>query len=134
MRSAMPQPLAAAETSRKGQVAAGDRCIALRNHAPDKIKPRRQAVRTTKRRHGTIHVKEPGGMTEPLPPLTVDESYKPISGFALGGLILSGGFAALVFLSAAVAVVKGAPIFYPTWLLLTPILGFVLCFMGRNRI
>jgi hypothetical protein len=82
---------------------------------------------------------EPRGMSEQLPPATGapatgEETYKPISGLALGGLILSGIFAGLVVFSTAVALVKGAPIFLPTWLLLTPIVGFILCLVGRNQI
>ncbi len=73
-------------------------------------------------------------MSEPLIPSTSEESYQPISGFALGGLSVAAGFAALVLLSALVAVVKGAPIFFPLWLLLAPIVAFVLCLMARNQI
>jgi hypothetical protein len=73
-------------------------------------------------------------MSEPLPPSTGDQAYQPISGFALAGLVLSAGFAALVLLSAIVAIVKGSPIFYPPWLLMTPIAAFVLCVVGRNQI
>lgn len=71
-------------------------------------------------------------MTDPtLPP---DETYKPISGMALVGLFFAVVFAALVLLSVGVGVVKGAPIFYPIWLLVLPIAGFVLCLAARNQI
>src|SRR5688572_23490066 len=73
-------------------------------------------------------------MNEPLPPSPGDEGYRPISGLALGGFIVSVVFAGLVLVSAAVALFKGAPIFYPMWVLLLAVVGFGLCFAGLTRI
>lgn len=73
-------------------------------------------------------------MSDSLPPSTGEETYQPISGFALAGLFVSAGFALLVLLSAGIAIVLGAPVFYSRWLLLMPIAGFVLSLVGRNQI
>lgn len=67
-------------------------------------------------------------------PTTDNDAYKPISGFALTSLFLGGGFAALALLSAGVGIVKGAPIFYPIWLLLVPIAGFIFGLLARKQI
>ena len=73
-------------------------------------------------------------MSEPIIPAASDEAYRPLSGLALGGFLMSSIFAGLVLFSAAVGLVKGAPIFYPLWILLFAIIGFALCYSGMNQI
>lgn len=77
-------------------------------------------------------------MSEPLSPPTQspgsDPVYQPISGFALAGLIISAGYAAVVLVSTAVAIMMRAPIFFPLWTLLFPAAGVALCLYGRNEI
>ena len=73
-------------------------------------------------------------MTDPVIPAASDDAYRPLSGLALGGFLTSLIFAGLVLFSAAVGIVKGAPIFYPLWILLFAIVGFALCYSGMNQI
>lgn len=73
-------------------------------------------------------------MSEPVVSAASDEAYRPISGFAVAALFLGGGFAALVAIGAAVAVLKGVPIFFPLWLLLMPIAGLIVGWVARRQI
>ena len=63
-----------------------------------------------------------------------DDAYRPLSGFALSGFIVSSLFALLVLLSAGVGIMKGAPIFLPLGVLLLAAVGFALCYAGQRQI
>src|SRR5262249_48790031 len=86
------------------------------------------------RTHFQVKGQELRGMSEPVVSSAGDEAYRPISGFALAGLFLGGGFACVTLADAAISIFKGAPIFLPLWLLLAPIAGVVLGLVGRGQI
>jgi hypothetical protein len=70
----------------------------------------------------------------PGPPSTREADYRPISGFAVAGLIASGIFAGLVCISAVLALVQGAPLFFPAWILLIAVGGALLCVLALREI
>jgi hypothetical protein len=76
-------------------------------------------------------------MADPLPPpppVSEPITYRPISGFAVAGFAAACLFAALVVVAAAVALVQGAPFFYPVWVLALPAAGLIVSLVGRNLI
>jgi hypothetical protein len=68
-------------------------------------------------------------MTDPA-----DDSYRPVSGLALWGLVVSALFAILIAASLAVGVAKGTPMFFPTAIVLVAVVGFGLSFAGYRQI
>ena len=68
-------------------------------------------------------------MTEPA-----DDSYRPVSGLALAGLVVSALFAILIAASLAVGIVKGTPIFFPIAIVLVAVVGFGLSYAGYRQI
>ncbi len=70
----------------------------------------------------------------PPPPISAPSGYRPISGFAIAGLLAACLFALLVVGVAAVALVKGEPFFYPAWVLLLPATALVLSLVARSQI
>ena len=73
-------------------------------------------------------------MTEPAPATAPDDSYRPISGLALAGLVVSALFAILIAASLFVGVVKGSPIFFPIAIVLVAVVGFGLSYAGYRQI
>jgi hypothetical protein len=62
-------------------------------------------------------------------------AYRPLSGFAVAGFIVSALFAVLVVATTIVALVQGIPFFFPFWLmLLPPAGGLVLSLLGQQQI
>jgi hypothetical protein len=83
---------------------------------------------------------EPTGQTAfkaglpPPPPISAPTAYRPVSGFAIAGLLLSCVFALMVLIVAAVALLKGEPFFYPAWVLLVPAAGLVISLVARSQV
>lgn len=74
-------------------------------------------------------------MPEPLMSESAgDVTYRPLSAWAVAGLGVSILYALLVLFSGWVALSAGAPIFFPGWIHVIPIVAFVLCLVGRNQI
>lgn len=67
---------------------------------------------------------------EPREPLV----YRPISGLALVGFVVSVVFAAIVVLSTVVALVQGLPVFLPGWVLGMAVVAAVTCFVAQLNI
>ena len=65
---------------------------------------------------------------------STNEAYQPISGWAIAGFITSGLFAILVAISTVVALIQGAPMFFPMWILTLAILGIVLSLVGHHQV
>jgi len=77
-------------------------------------------------------------MPEPTPmptitPQRAEDSYRPIAGLAIAGVIVSGVFALGITVGAIVGLVKGVPLLLP-WLLLIPAAGAVLSFLAQRQI
>jgi hypothetical protein len=68
------------------------------------------------------------------PPAAEPLVYRPISGLALGGFLLSVLFAVIVLLSTLVALIQGAPVFFSEWVLVLPVAAAVVCFVAQRRI
>jgi hypothetical protein len=67
-------------------------------------------------------------MADPTPVLTPDRpgdalAYRPLSGLAIAGLLLSALYAAFVVISTAAALMEGTPFFLAGWMLLVAFLG-----------
>jgi hypothetical protein len=62
------------------------------------------------------------------------DDYRPVSGLALAGLVVSALFAILIAASLAVGVAKGTPIFFPTAIVLVAVVGFGLSYAGHRQI
>jgi hypothetical protein len=60
-----------------------------------------------------------------------EEVYRPVSGWAIAGLGLSGFFAVFLVVNAIIALVKGTPFLLPSWLLLVAAGGVALSFFAR---
>ena len=76
-------------------------------------------------------------MSESLPPTqTTGEplAYQPISGWALAGFATGALFTILVVSSTAVALVQGAPVFFPVGTLVVPMVGIVLSLLGQQHV
>src|SRR5262245_21493161 len=67
-------------------------------------------------------------------PPPVEDVYRPLSMPAIAGLCLSAIYAALVLMTTAVALFKGAPFFLPGWFILVAILGALLSYFGLRQI
>jgi hypothetical protein len=63
-----------------------------------------------------------------------DFVYRPLSGVAVAGVVVSGVFAAVLMVFGAVALVRGEPFLLPLWLLLLPVTGVILSLLGRWHI
>jgi hypothetical protein len=66
-------------------------------------------------------------------PQHAEDSYRPIAGLAIAGLIVSGVFALGITVGAIVGLVKGVPLLLP-WLLVIPGAGAVLSFLAQRQI
>jgi hypothetical protein len=75
---------------------------------------------------------QPSPLTSAAP--AAPEAYRPLTGLAIASVALSGFFAVIVLASGVVALVKGAPVFLSTWLLLVPVAGVVLSVTAQWRI
>src|SRR4051812_44560892 len=64
----------------------------------------------------------------------MNDTYRPLSGLALGGFVVNAVFTVLVSLSAIVALVNRAPLFFPVWIVGIAALGILLCYAGQNQI
>jgi hypothetical protein len=76
-------------------------------------------------------------MADPIPPTAKSESgtdYRPISGLAIAGFVASLLFGLLILASAGVALVKGTPFFFPSYMLLLAIAGIVLALLALRQI
>lgn len=60
--------------------------------------------------------------------------YQPMSGWAIAGFGIGALFAGLVAVSTAVALVQGAPMFFPVWILVLAVAGIVLSLVGQRQI
>src|SRR5205809_4472061 len=63
-----------------------------------------------------------------------DGVYQTLSGVAIGGLLISCLFGGVVVVSAVMAIVQGAPFFFPNWVLFIALAGFLVSWWGRNDI
>src|SRR5579862_4016232 len=76
-------------------------------------------------------------MSEPLPTTEAAGeplAYQPISGWAIAGFATGVLFTLLVAVSTIVALVQGAPMFYPAWILFLPVVGIILCLVGQRHV
>jgi hypothetical protein len=73
-------------------------------------------------------------MIDPVVTAAPDDSYRPVSGLALAGLVVSGLFAILIAASLVVGIVKGTPIFFPIAIVLLAVVGFGLSYAGYRQI
>jgi hypothetical protein len=73
-------------------------------------------------------------MSSAAPPPVGEFEYKPLSGWALAGFITSCFFALIVLIAAGVALLKGTPLFFPAWMLLPAVFGFILCYVALGQI
>jgi hypothetical protein len=63
-----------------------------------------------------------------------EETYRTLSGVALAGLLISCLFGGVVAVSAVMAIVQGAPFFFPNWVLFIALAGFLVSWWGINDI
>ncbi len=73
----------------------------------------------------------------PVPPIQTVEApiaYRPISGFAIGGLAAGACFALLTLLCTIVALSQGAPMFFPVWIVGLAVVGIVLSLLGQRQV
>jgi hypothetical protein len=63
-----------------------------------------------------------------------DPVYKPLSALALTGFLVSCLFAVIVVVCAALALAQGAPFFFPNWVLLVAVAGFLLSYSGASDV
>jgi hypothetical protein len=68
------------------------------------------------------------------PPVGEPITYRPLSGFAVGGFAAACLFALLGLIATAVALYQGVPFFYTPWVLLVPATGLVLSLVARGHI
>jgi len=68
------------------------------------------------------------------PPAAEPLVYRPISGLALTGFLLSILFAVMVVISTLVALIQGAPVFFSEWALAIPVVAAAVCFVAQRRI
>jgi hypothetical protein len=76
-------------------------------------------------------------MTEPLPSTQIPSeslAYQPISGWAIAGLAVGSLFTLLVVLCTIVALVQGAPMFFPIWIVAFAFVGGVLSVLGQQHV
>ncbi|MBX9681115.1 MAG: SUR7/PalI family protein [Gemmataceae bacterium] len=73
-------------------------------------------------------------MSSAAPPPVGEFEYKPISGWALAGFLTSCFFALIVLVAAGIALLKGTPLFFPAWMLLPAVIGFILCYVALGQI
>ncbi|HZZ79521.1 MAG TPA: hypothetical protein VFE62_13450 [Gemmataceae bacterium] len=66
-------------------------------------------------------------------PMTTEQplAYNPISGWAVAGCIVGGLFAVLVAVCTVLALLQGAPLFFPLWILVIALAGIVLSLIGQ---
>jgi hypothetical protein len=76
---------------------------------------------------------EPTTQTPPETPAE-DFVYRPLSGVAVAGVLVSGVFAVVLLVCGAVALWRGEPFLLPLWLLLLPVAGVALSLLGRWHI
>lgn len=78
----------------------------------------------------------PVAQTHPLvtPPPSEPEVYRPISPLAVAGLCLGGIYGALVLVTTVVALFRGAPFFLPAWMIILPIAGAIVSYLGLRHI
>jgi hypothetical protein len=72
----------------------------------------------------------PAAAERPAEPLV----YRPVSGLAIAGFILSALYAALVVFTAVVALIRREPFFLPTWMHALAAGGVVLSFLALRQI
>jgi hypothetical protein len=63
-----------------------------------------------------------------------EQVYRSLSGVALAGLLISCLFGGVVAVSALMAIVQGAPFFFPNWVLFIALAGFLVSWWGINDI
>src|SRR5262245_13574004 len=63
-----------------------------------------------------------------------EQVYRSLSGVALAGLLISCLFGGVVAVSAVMAIVQGAPFFFPNWVLFIALAGFLVSWWGINDI
>lgn len=73
-------------------------------------------------------------MSNAAPAPAGDFEYKPLSGWALAGFILSSLFALVVVVTTGIALARGTPLFFPAWALTPALAAFVLCYIGQAKI
>jgi hypothetical protein len=81
-------------------------------------------------------------MAEPtLPPIPVSDrstepqAYQPVSGLAIGGLLVSGVYALIILVLGGAALYSSSPLLLPGWVSIgLPVVGAVLCFLARRQI
>jgi hypothetical protein len=75
-------------------------------------------------------------MADPVVPPAAPESavYRPLSGFALAGFILSALYAVFVLANAALALMQGIPFFFPFWVAALALAGLTLSLLGQAQI
>ncbi|MBI2803766.1 MAG: hypothetical protein HYX68_02125 [Planctomycetes bacterium] len=76
---------------------------------------------------------QPGVLSAP-PATDAPVVYRPISGWAVAGLATGGLFALAVAASTVLAMIQGAPVFFPVWIVIIPILGLALSWFGQWQI
>src|SRR5262249_31610009 len=88
----------------------------------------------------TGHSFEVAPMADPNQVLTTPEpagaetGYRPLSGLAIAGFALAILYALVVLVSTVVGLIQGLGFFLPNELLLAPIAGAILCFLGQRQI
>jgi hypothetical protein len=70
----------------------------------------------------------------PSTPQPGELAYRPLSGLALTGFILSSVFTGMVLLSTTVGLAQGLPVFLPGWALGLAVAAAVVCFLAQQRI
>src|SRR5262249_38452375 len=70
----------------------------------------------------------------PLPTVSEPIAYQPISGWAIAGFAAGAVFALLTLLCTIVALVQGAPMFFPIWIVSLAIVGVVLSALGLREV
>jgi hypothetical protein len=70
----------------------------------------------------------------PSTPQPGELTYRPLSGLALTGFVLSSVFAGMVLLSTLVGLTQGLPVFLPGWALGLAVAAAVVCFLAQQRI
>jgi hypothetical protein len=63
-----------------------------------------------------------------------DESYRPLAGLAIAGFVFGGGFALVVVVTSAVALIRGEPLTLAPWFYLLAIGGLALSLAARWQI
>lgn len=75
-------------------------------------------------------------MAEPAAPASSGDviDYRPLSGYALAGFIVSVVFALLVVVTTLIALAQGLPFFFPFWVVLLAAVGLVLSLLGQQQV